>query len=195
MKEFGSLPDSDKDGDGDGVADHLDRCPKTPWGSKVDAIGCPKGPVAARLVRKKSKGPDADHDGVADPLDKCPQTPRNAVVDENGCWATSNILFDFDSAIIKPEYYPALAEIISVLKHNPGLKIEIQGNTDNLGPESYNKMLSEKRARAVKEYMVGKGIQSERLEEVGFGATRNVASNENESGRALNRRIDFVPIN
>ena len=194
LKEFDSLPASEKDGDGDGVADHLDRCPNTPWGAKVDAIGCPKGPVATRQIRKKSGEPDADNDGVADPLDKCPQTPREAVVDDNGCWATSDILFDFDSAIIKPEYYPVLADITFVLNSNPDLKIEIQGNTDNFGPESYNKMLSEKRAQAVKEYMVGKGIKSERLKAVGFGATRNVASNETESGRALNRRIDFVPI-
>ena len=194
LKEFNSLPDSDKDGDGDGVADHLDRCPNTPWGSKVDSIGCPKGPVAARLTRKKTDRLDADKDGVLDPLDKCPQTPRTAAVDEKGCWATAEILFDFDSAIIKPQFHPALADVITVLQNNPDLKIEIQGNTDNTGPESYNKMLSEKRAQAVKEYMISKGIASDRLKAVGFGASRNVASNENEAGRALNRRIDFVPI-
>ena len=194
LKEFDSLPDSDKDGDGDGVADHLDRCPNTPWGSKVDSIGCPKGPVAARLTRKKTDRLDADKDGVLDPLDKCPQTPRTAAVDEKGCWATAEILFDFDSAIIKPQFHPALADAITVLQNNPDLKIEIQGNTDNTGPESYNKMLSEKRAQAVKEYMISKGIASDRLKAVGFGASRNVASNENEAGRALNRRIDFVPI-
>lgn len=194
LKEFDSLPDSDKDGDGDGVADHLDRCPNTPWGSKVDSIGCPKGPVAARLTRKKADRLDADKDGVLDPLDKCPQTPRTAAVDEKGCWATAEILFDFDSAIIKPQFHPALADAITVLQNNPDLKIEIQGNTDNTGPESYNKMLSEKRAQAVKEYMISKGIASDRLKAVGFGASRNVASNENEAGRALNRRIDFVPI-
>ena len=194
LKEFDSLPDSDKDGDGDGVADHLDRCPNTPWGSKVDSIGCPKGPVAARLTRKKTDRLDADKDGVLDPLDKCPQTPRTAAVDEKGCWATAEILFDFDSAIIKPQFHPALADAITVLQNNPDLKIEIQGNTDNTGPESYNKILSEKRAQTVKEHMISKGIASDRLKAVGFGASRNVAPNENEAGRALNRRIDFVPI-
>ena len=194
LKEFDSLPDSDKDGDGDGVADHLDRCPNTPWGSKVDSIGCPKGPVAARLTRKKTDRLDADKDGVLDPLDKCPQTPRTAAVDEKGCWATAEILFDFDSAIIKPQFHPALADVITVLQNNPDLKIEIQGNTDNTGPESYNKILSEKRAQTVKEHMISKGIASDRLKALGFGASRNVAPNENEAGRALNRRIDFVPI-
>ena len=194
LKEFDSLPAAEKDGDGDRVADDQDRCPNTPWGSKVDAIGCPVEPVASRLIRKKSDRLDMDSDGVLDPLDKCPQTPRTAVVGDNGCWATPDILFDFDSTRIKPHYHSALEVIITVLKKNPGLTVEIQGNTDNVGPENYNQMLSEKRAMAVKDYMVGNGIESERLKAVGFGSTRNVASNENETGRALNRRIDFVPI-
>ena len=195
LKEFDNLPASEKDGDGDGVADNSDRCPNTPWGSKVDAIGCPTGPVVSRLIHKKTDRLDADNDAVLDPLDKCPQTPQTAAVDENGCWATPDILFDFDSTRIKPQYHPALEVVMAVLTNNPDLKIEIQGNTDNIGPETYNRMLSEKRARAVKEYMVSKGIESDRVKAVGFGATRNVASNENETGRALNRRIDFVPTN
>ena len=195
LKEYDSLPASEKDGDGDGVPDNSDKCPDTPWGSKVDEMGCPKEPVVNRLISKNSDSLDADNDGVLDPLDKCPQTPQTAAVDEKGCWAKPAILFDFDSTRIKPEYYPALEVIVAVLKKNPGLKIEIQGNTDNTGPESYNRMLSEKRALAVKEYMVNKGIEPERLRTVGFGATQNVASNENDAGRALNRRIDFVPIN
>ena len=195
LKEYDSLPAYEKDGDGDGVPDHLDRCPDTPWGSKVDEIGCPKEPVATRLISKKSGSLDADSDGVLDPLDKCPQTPQTADVDEKGCWATLDILFDFDSTEIRPRYHSALEVIIAVIKKNPGIKIEIQGHTDNTGPESYNQMLSEKRALAVKEYIVNKGIESERLKAVGFGATQNVASNESDAGRALNRRIDFVPIN
>ena len=147
------------------------------------------------MISKKSDSLDADNDGVLDPLDKCPQTPQTADVDEKGCWAPPDILFDFDSTEIKPRYHSALEVIIAVLKKNPGIKIEIQGHTDNTGPESYNQMLSEKRALAVKEYIVNKGIESDRIKAVGFGATQNVASNENDAGRALNRRIDFVPIN
>jgi OOP family OmpA-OmpF porin len=195
LKEYANLPASEKDGDGDGVSDHIDKCPDTPWGSIVEVTGCSKEPLTARLIRKRPDSLDADNDGVLDPLDKCLQTPLTADVDEKGCWATADILFDFDSTEIKPQYYSALEVIIAVLKKNPDLKIEIQGNTDNVGPESYNQMLSEKRALAVKEYMVNKGIESERLKAVGFGATQNVASNENNTGRALNRRIDFIPIN
>jgi outer membrane protein OmpA-like peptidoglycan-associated protein len=194
LKEYAKLPAYEKDGDGDGVADHLDQCPDTAWGSTVDDNGCSKEPAATRLISKRTDSLDADNDGVLDPLDKCPQTPLSADVDEKGCWATPDIFFDFDSAKIKPQYHSALEVIIAVLKKNPDFKIEIQGNTDNVGPESYNQMLSEKRALAVKEYMVNKGIESERLKAVGLGATQSVASNENQSGRALNRRIDFVMI-
>ena len=195
LKEYDSLPASEKDGDGDGVPDHLDKCPDTPWGYPVDAKGCTSKPIiSTKIQASKTDQLDKDNDGVLDPLDKCPQTPQTAVVDEKGCWATPDILFDFDSAKIKPQYYSRLEVIVAVLEKNPGVKVEIQGNTDNTGPESYNRMLSEKRALAVKEYIVHKGIKSERLIAVGFGAIQNVASNENDAGRALNRRIDFVPI-
>ena len=193
LMEYDRLPATEKDGDGDGAPDPLDKCPDTPWGSEVDEIGCSKGPVVTRLIGKKDSL-DGDNDGVLSPLDNCPQTPLTADVDEKGCWATPDILFDFDSAMIKPQYYPALEVIIAVLKKNPDLKIEIQGKTDNIGPDSYNQMLSEKRALAVKESMVDKGIGPQRLKAVGYGATKNIASNENDAGRALNRRIDLVPI-
>lgn len=195
LKQYDSLAATEKDGDGDGVPDHLDNCPDTPWGSEVDEIGCPKEPVATRSVHKKSDSLDADNDGVLDPLDKCLQTPETAEVDENGCWATPDILFDFDSDSIKPQYYTALEVIVGVLERNPGVKVEIQGSTDNTGPESYNQMLSEKRARAVKGFLVSKGIEPQRLKAVGFGATKNITSNENDAGRALNRRVGFVPLN
>ena len=195
IKEYDSIPTALKDGDEDGITDNVDKCPHTPWGAEVDETGCAKEPVVTRLVKKKTDDLDTDGDGVLDMLDKCPQTPQTAVVDEKGCWATPDILFDFDSTEIKPQYRSALEVIIAVLKSNPDLKIEIQGNTDNVGPESYNQMLSEKRARAVKEFMVAKGVYPTRLVTKGFGATRNVASNENNTGRALNRRIDFVPLN
>ncbi|MBW2444200.1 MAG: OmpA family protein [Deltaproteobacteria bacterium] len=195
LKEYDRLPEALKDGDGDGITDQADKCPHTPYGAEVDDAGCATEPVATRSVRKKTDALDTDGDGVLDPLDKCPQTPHTAVVDETGCWATPDIFFDFDSAEIKPRYHSTLEVIIAVLRRNPGLKIEIQGNTDNVGPESYNQMLSEKRALAVKEFMVANGVEPARLIAVGFGASRNVASNENDTGRALNRRIDFVPLN
>ena len=194
LKEYDNLEASEKDGDGDAVFDHLDKCPDTPWASTVDEIGCPQKLAVSRLVSKKSDSLDTDGDGVPNSLDKCPHTPQTADVDKNGCWARADILFDFDSAVIKPQYYPVLEVIAAVIKRNPDLKFEIQGKTDNIGPETYNQMLSESRAQAVKELMAGKGIDPQRLKAVGYGTGKNVASNDNKAGRALNRRIDFVPI-
>jgi OOP family OmpA-OmpF porin len=81
-----------------------------------------------------------------------------------------------------------------VLHKNPLAKIEIQGGTDNIGPEDYNRALSQKRAQNAKSYLIKKGIESDRITAVGFGTARNKASNENSTGRALNRRIDFAVI-
>ena len=195
LKEYDRLAATEKDGDADGVYDHLDKCPDTPWGSKVDENGCPTGPVVSRSISKKSDPLDEDNDGVLSPLDKCPHTPLEADVDQKGCWVAPDILFDFNSAKINPKYYRALDVIMAVLKKNPDLKIEIQGKTDNIGPESYNQMLSAKRARAVKKSMAGKGVDPQRLKAVGYGTAKNVAPNDTAAGRALNRRVDVVPIN
>ncbi len=199
LKEYHNLPAIEKDGDGDSLPNYLDNCPDTTWDSPVDDYGCSVKPIAIGITTpgqedKKGDQLDRDGDGVPDPLDRCLQTPVSAKVNANGCWSAPEILFDFDSAEIKPGFHPALDVIIGVLKKNPGLKIEIQGKTDNTGPEIHNQMLSEKRARAVKESIVGQGIDPQRLKAVGYGTTRNVAANENDAGRALNRRIDFVPL-
>ena len=76
----------------------------------------------------------------------------------------------------------------------PGLKVEIAGHTDGLGSAQYNQALSEKRARAVTEYLVGKGIGSDRLRPVGRGEDMPIASNSTEAGQAKNRRVELTPI-
>jgi outer membrane protein OmpA-like peptidoglycan-associated protein len=103
-----------------------------------------------------------------------------------------NILFDFDRFELKPQYYSALDEVAVMLARNPKAKVEIKGHTDNVGSDEYNRILSEKRARTVKNYFVRKGVEQDRLFPVGYGFTMNKTSNEDESGRALNRRVEFA---
>jgi outer membrane protein OmpA-like peptidoglycan-associated protein len=103
-----------------------------------------------------------------------------------------NILFDFDRFEIKPQYYSVLDELATVLSRNPRARVEIKGHTDNIGSAEYNRILSERRARIVKNYFVRKGVEKDRLVPVGYGFTINRASNEDESGRALNRRVEFA---
>jgi OOP family OmpA-OmpF porin len=196
LKDYSSLADSEKDGDGDGVADDADNCSNTPWGDRVDENGCSTGNIVAQAVGQSGKKgllpQDIDGDSVPDDSDQCLQTPLGAEVNKSGCWSTRDILFDFDSYLVKRQYYPALDKVLTVLQKNPTLKIEIQGSADSIGPAEYNKLLSEKRAQTVKKYLIGKGIEPERLSAVGKGATQKAASNETTAGRALNRRIDFI---
>jgi OmpA-OmpF porin, OOP family len=74
------------------------------------------------------------------------------------------------------------------------VKNEIQGGTDNVGLEDYNRVLSQQRAQNAKNYLIKKGIESNRITAVGYGSARNNASNESSAGRALNRRIDIMVI-
>ncbi|MBW1782879.1 MAG: OmpA family protein [Deltaproteobacteria bacterium] len=167
------------DTDGDGVPDYLDKCPGTPKGMAVDSHGCPL---------------DTDGDGVPDYQDACPGTPKGARVDQEGCWVIHEAFFDFDKYEIRPRFYPIFDEVVAVLQNNPSLKIMIEGYTDNIGTEKYNQKLSEERARAVKDYLIKKGIQKDRLSTVGYASSRPKASNKTTAGRALNRRVKLEPL-
>jgi len=137
---------------------------------------------------------DADGDGVLDPNDRCPNTPRGARVDARGCWVLENVLFDFNKAEIKKQFAYLLDEAAFVLKNNPSVTVELQGHTCNIGKKEYNQKLSERRAEAVKAYLVGKGIASNRLKTKGFGDTKPIAPNTDESGRMKNRRVELAPL-
>ncbi len=109
-------------------------------------------------------------------------------------WVLVGVNFDFNSAKLKPESYPILFHALQALLQNPDMKVEIQGYTDNIGPEKYNIKLSEKRAQAVKDYLVAHGVDASRLTVKGYGSANPVASNKTAEGRAMNRRIEFKVI-
>jgi hypothetical protein len=136
---------------------------------------------------------DTDGDGIADLYDRCAGTPAGARVDDLGCWALLN-MFDPDQITIRPEAEEQLDEVVAVLSANPKLQVEVQGHTDSSGLEAYNQQLSELRAFAVVEYLVSKGISSDRLFPKGYGPQRPRASNETKEGKALNRRVEFVSL-
>jgi OOP family OmpA-OmpF porin len=142
-----------------------------------------------------AKPMDSDGDGVTDDKDKCPNTPKGATVDARGCWTyAAVVMYDFDSAEIKSEAYPMLDEAVLILGKNPEIKVEIDGHTDNVGPAAYNMSLSERRAKAVMQYFVDKGVEAQRLTTKGFGSTNPAASNNNKEGRAKNRRVELTPV-
>jgi len=110
-----------------------------------------------------------------------------------GSVALYGILFDTGKATIKPESAKALAPVGELLKSEAGLKLEIQGHTDNVGAPATNLKLSQDRAAAVKAYLVQTfGIAADRLTTSGFGDTKPVGSNTTDDGRAKNRRVELV---
>jgi OOP family OmpA-OmpF porin len=102
------------------------------------------------------------------------------------------INFDTGKADIKPESEPTIAQIVTLLKDNPDLKVSIEGHTDNVGTPASNKTLSEARAKSVMDAVIKGGVEASRLSAVGWGQERPVADNRTEEGRAKNRRVEIV---
>ncbi len=111
----------------------------------------------------------------------------------SGRASTQGILFDVGSDHIRGESTPTLTEIGDMLKAHPTLKLTIEGHTDNIGGTASNQALSEKRAAAVKAYLVSKySIDAARLKSVGYGASKPVSPNTTGEGRQNNRRVELV---
>ncbi len=102
-----------------------------------------------------------------------------------------NIFFDYNAFTIRDESEAELTRLRDLIMENPQIKVEISGHTDNVGGDKYNQDLSENRARAVVEYLVGKGIPNERLIYKGYGKSEPIATNETDEGRQENRRTEF----
>ncbi len=174
------------DTDGDGVNDELDKCPTVAGLAKYD--GCPI--------------PDTDGDGVNDELDKCPTRP--GVASNQGCpviakeiiekvnYAAKNVFFATGSYKLIGKSFQSLDAVVSLLKEDESLMIDIDGHTDAQGSEESNQVLSDNRAGAVKTYLVSKGIAETRLKSAGYGELKPVADNTTSAGRAKNRRTEML---
>ena len=109
--------------------------------------------------------------------------------------AIYGVLFDFNKSTLQPASDPVLQQILDLLKKNSTQKIEIQGNTDNVGGDAYNQTLSEARAKAIITWLTQYGIAADRLTAKGFGKTRPIADNATDAGRAKNRRVEIADPN
>ncbi len=101
------------------------------------------------------------------------------------------VFFDFDKSTLQRDSYVDLDRAAEWLKSNPGVSIEVAGHTDNVGARDYNKKLSQGRAEAVVQYLVGKGIASSRMRASGYGMEQPLLTNDTEEGRTQNRRVEF----
>jgi OOP family OmpA-OmpF porin len=153
-------------------------------------------PQRAEIQPEVAAGPvsDRDSDGVPDPKDECPRTLLGAKVDARGCWRLSGVLFAFDSSDIRAQYRGVLDEVVTVIKANPEARVRLEGHTDAKGSDTYNQALSERRAQSVLAYLVAAGIDARRLEAIGYGEQRPIATNDTDEGRLQNRRLEISPI-
>jgi outer membrane protein OmpA-like peptidoglycan-associated protein len=185
------------DRDGDGIPDWADACPDQ------------AGPPNADPTKNGCPDLDRDHDGIPNDVDACPDEPGVPDPDpkKNGCPRKMSLVvvkkdkieikqqinFEFAKATIKgAQSFKILDEVVLVLKDYPGIKkVKVEGHTDSVGPAAMNLKLSQARAESVVKYLTSKGVDPERLEAVGYGLTRPIASNATEKGRAQNRRTEF----
>lgn len=173
------------DSDFDGIPDYIDNCPNNKKGAHVDESGCPI---------------DSDGDSVPDGLDDCPNTLFGVDVDKNGCIDLTvlakplvlNIDYLSGSFEVDPNNRERLKSLSRILNFVKDIKLDINGYTDNIGTTVANKKLSEKRAKRVRDYLVGLGISTERIKVFGLGESNFAASNQTSAGRAKNRRIEIV---
>ena len=153
----------DKDGcpldsDKDGVPDYLDKCPGTPAGAVVDKNGCP--PVVEKVIIHAAE-PKIEEKVVAAVAEK-----KAEVI----ILVFEDVHFDFDQSTLKPEAKTILKRDIRILKENPNAKIRVAGYTSASGTEEYNQKLSERRAEAVRNYLIEEGVATpDRLTEIGYG--------------------------
>lgn len=187
-------PPAPADSDGDGIPDLRDKCPDTPPGVMVDAVGCPPMEQAPPPPPKKVDGDD-DGDGVLNSRDKCPGTEKGVMVDEDGCPLkfTIQIEFDFDKSEVRPEYRDELRKAAAFMNKYPQTQFLLAGHTDSMGTDEYNMGLSKRRAAAVKKYLVENfGIAAHLMTPRGYGERQPVATNDTEEGRQQNRRVEVI---
>ena len=167
------------------------------FGGKPAAPPAPPPAPPAAPAAAPPPNPDLDGDGVPNERDKCPNTRPGAVVDLDGCEVESVITlegvhFDFDKATLRPEAIVILNNAAGLLASHERVVVEVAGHTDSRGSEQYNQGLSERRANAVRDYLVSKGVNASRLTARGYGELQPVATNDTDEGRQANRRVELI---
>jgi outer membrane protein OmpA-like peptidoglycan-associated protein len=204
-EDFDGFQDNDGcpdiDNDRDGVPDSVDKCPQDPEDRDAfqEADGCPDV--------------DNDKDGIPDLKDKCPNEPEifNGYLDDDGCPDTAQkpveqkkgpdfpgqqilqgLDFERGKADIRFESYYILDRLAKSLREYPEIEIEIRGYTDSMGKTNTNIQLSQRRAEAVRRYLLNQGIDPSRIRAMGFGPSNPIGDNRTAAGRALNRRMEVI---
>jgi outer membrane protein OmpA-like peptidoglycan-associated protein len=151
----------------------------------------PPAPAPAPAPEPAPAPVDSDGDGVFDPDDRCPDTPRGTQVDRQGCPCdvTVKLTFAFDSAELTEADKQELTRVAGRLMELNWVIGDAEGHTDSVGSDAYNQALSERRARAVVDFLAAQGVDASRIRAVGRGESQPIADNGTEEGRAQNRRV------
>lgn len=188
---------AEADSDKDGVVNSKDKCPNTPIGRKVNADGCEL---------------DRDGDGIVDGDDKCPDVYAKTA---DGCplaavkpaadysanetapaaipkrLVLEGVNFNYDKSTLRPEDIAIIDQNAADLKEWGDIDVEVSGHTDSRGSDEYNMSLSLRRAEAVRDYLITKGISADRLTAKGAGESEPIADNNTDEGRFKNRRVEL----
>ncbi|MFT5639977.1 MAG: OOP family OmpA-OmpF porin [Cyclobacteriaceae bacterium] len=175
------------DNDGDGIVNAKDNC--------IDEPGVPENQGCPKIIV------DNDGDGVVNDIDKCIDEP--GIPENQGCpaiakeilevfeLALQGIQFETSKAIILPESFEILDNVVNIMLENPQFFLKIEGHTDSQGTDESNQTLSDARAASTLKYLTDKAVEVDRLKNYGYGESRPVADNETVEGRAKNRRVVF----
>lgn len=180
-------PPPPADSDRDGLPDDGDRCPVE--AGPAERQGCPET--------------DRDGDGVTDASDNCPD--QTGAAEHQGCTAAQLVVIEADRVrllkpltfrtnrtVLRPRSLPVLDNMAAVLLVHPEIeRVRIAGHTDDRGGADHNRELSQGRAEAVRDYLVARGVNGDRLEAIGHGEEKPIEPNDRAAGRALNRRVEF----
>ncbi len=193
FKDNDGCPEADNDEDG--ILDNVDKCPNDPEDKDgfEDDDGCPDK--------------DNDKDGIPDKEDLCPNEPEtmNGYADDDGCPDAEQIRvigdkivlddrvhFMVNAHIIRAISYPLLGRLAKLIREHPEYThIDIQGHTDERGPDWFNDKLSQDRANAVLEFLVSRGVKRDRLSAHGFGKSKPLVDRTSEYAWYMNRRVEF----
>ncbi|KRG64538.1 membrane protein [Stenotrophomonas humi] len=200
------------DFDDQSVREYSNDSKKQDWfGDVLASVGVviPLGPApvaavpAPAPVAPSCADLDDDGDGVNNCDDKCPNSQPGQTIGPDGCPVPVSIdlkgvNFDFDKATLRSDAVSILSEATEILKRYPDLRVEVAGHTDSKGTDAYNQKLSERRAKAVYDYLTTNGVSAARLQgPIGYGESRPIAPNtnpdgsDNPEGRAKNRRTEL----
>ena len=184
---FANVTPNLQDGSGNAVKDGSGACVVTAGQVLPECAGtrAPAAPSPAAPAKPSSPAAPASPASPAAPAKPAPSSVRQSVVIQ------ADALFDFDKSVVRPDGKRAIDEALSKLN---GVDIEMviaTGHTDGIGSAAYNQRLSERRANAVKEYLVSKGIAASKITTIGKGESQPVATNKTKEGRQKNRRVDI----